>query len=183
MLEHGWLLIFDNVSSADTLRPFWPASSHGHVIITTRNPSIAFHYASTSIEVTSWDPQTGSDFLLFLLKKEIGRDINKEGMSAFELSKRLSGHALGITHMAGMIHRRSWSIAEFMSVYLKNPRRVHNSELQTLWEFSFQSLEPETRRFLGVLAFLMPDNIPQSLFEVDEQNLPERLKFCSDEFR
>jgi hypothetical protein len=86
--------------------------------------------------------------------------------------------------MAGLIHRRSWSIAEFMSIYLKNPRRVHDTDLQALWDFSFRSLEPETRQLLGVLAFLMPDDIPQSLFETGkEELLPESLKFCADEFR
>ncbi|KAJ6010017.1 hypothetical protein N7522_005033 [Penicillium canescens] len=180
--ECAWLVIFDNASSAEILQPYWPSSSRGHAMITTRNPSLAFAHTSSSIEVTSWDHQTGSEFLLFLLRRNIGNDINTEGLSAFELSKRLSGHALGLAHMAGLIHRRSWSIAEFMSIYIKNPRRVHNSELQALWEFSFHSLEPDARQFLGVLAFLMPDDIPQTLFEIDEDNLPEHLKFCSDDF-
>lgn len=182
-LDQAWLIVYDNISSADSLRPFWPASSRGHAIITTRNPSIAFDHASTTVEVPSWDAQTGSEFLLFLLKKEVGADVATEGISALELSKRLSGHALGLAHMAGLISRRSWSIAEFVSVYSKNSRRAHDSELQTLWDFSFRSLELEARQLLGVLAFLMPDNIQQSLFELTEEELPGRLKFCSDEFR
>ncbi|KAI0446179.1 hypothetical protein F4803DRAFT_504786 [Xylaria telfairii] len=82
----------------------------GHVIITTRNSPIAFHQAiSVAIEITSWDVKLGSEFLMFLLESEIGKDLETEGVSAQELSRRLSGHALGISHMAGLIHRRSCS--------------------------------------------------------------------------
>lgn len=171
------------MSSAEVLQPFWPASSHGHAILTTRSTTLAFGYATETIEIEAWDYKTGSDFLLFLLKKEIGKDIDTEGISALELSKRLSGHALSITHMAGLIQRRSWSISEFTSIYLRDPRRAHTKELQKLWEFSFKSMERESQVLLGTFAFLMPDNIPQKFFEMDEKLLPSRLKFCRNEFR
>lgn len=182
-LDSVWLVVYDNVSSADVLQPFWPASSHGHAILTTRSTTLAFDYATESIEIYTWDHKTGSEFLLFLLKKEIGKDINTEGISALELSKRLSGHALSITHMAGLIQRRSWSITEFTSIYLRDPRRAHTNELQRLWEFSFKSMERESQILLGAFSFLLPDNIPQSLFEIHQELLPRRLKFCGNEFR
>ncbi|KAI0545208.1 pfs domain-containing protein [Xylaria curta] len=176
-----WLLVYDNVPSLGMLTRYWPVARQGHVIITTRSSSVAFHQASVAIEVTSWDVKLGSEFLLFLLQQEIGKDIEEEGISAQELSRRLSGHALGISHIAGLIHRRSWTISEFMKIYLSNPRRVHGSEFQALWDFSFRSMNAPTHAFLGVLSFLMPDNIPQSLFETRAQ-LPKALDFCSDEF-
>ncbi|KAI7781720.1 hypothetical protein LA080_014486 [Diaporthe eres] len=135
-----------------------------------------------STKIYTWDYKTGSEFLFFLLKKEVGKDIDTEGISALELSKRLSGHALSITHMAGLIQRRSWSITEFTSIYLKDPRRAHNNELQRLWEFSFKSMERESQMLLGTFSFLMPDSIPQNLFEIHEELLPQRLKFCGNEF-
>jgi hypothetical protein len=134
-------VVYDNVESADLLMPYWPEASHGKAIITTRNSSLAYDLATSGLEITSWDTKTGSEFLLFLLKRNIGCDIQAEGDSASELSKKLSGHALGISHMAGLIHRRSWSVTEFMRIYLKNPRRAHESELQAVWDFSFATLE------------------------------------------
>jgi hypothetical protein len=120
--------------------PYWPLSSHGKAIITSRNHSLALRPASSGIEVTSWDAKKGSDFLLHLLKQDIGKDLEAEKSSAYKLSQRLSGHALGISHMAGLIHSRSWSITEFMSIYLKNPRRAHTTELIAIWDFSFKRL-------------------------------------------
>lgn len=166
--------------------PYWPGASHGKAIITTRNHSLANEPASTGIEVFSWDPQRGSEFLLFLLKQDVGKDIESEGTSAYELAKRLNGHALGISHMAGLIHRRSWSITEFMSIYLKNPRKAHTSELEAIWDFSFKRLQtenPDSLKVLNVVAFLMPDDIPQTLFEFnDEASIPTDYGFCSDDY-
>jgi hypothetical protein len=57
--------------------------------------------------------RTGPKFLLNLLKKDLGAEITAdESQSAMELS---DGHALAISQMAGLIHRRSWSIKEFLA--------------------------------------------------------------------
>ncbi|KAJ2993997.1 hypothetical protein NUW58_g1673 [Xylaria curta] len=175
-----WLLVYDNVPELSVLTRHWPVAGRGHVIITTRSSSVAFRQASAAIEVKSWDARLGSQFLMFLLQNEIGRDLEKEGISAQELSHRLGGHTLGISHMAGLIHRRSLTISEFMKVYLNNVRRVHGSELQALWGFSFKALNPQACAFLSVLSFLTPDHIPQSFFEIKDQ-LPKGLAFCSDD--
>lgn len=164
--------------------PYWPEASHGKAIITTRSHSLAYELATSSLEVTTWDEKHGSEFLLFLLTRSIGRDIQAEGSSATELSKKLSGHALAITHMAGLIHRRSWSIAEFMRIYSKNPKRAHESELESLWNFSFASLGKDSRTLLGIASFLAPDSMPQFLFEFEQdEKLSEDLMFCTEEFR
>ncbi|KAK6507665.1 hypothetical protein TWF481_006087 [Arthrobotrys musiformis] len=183
-----WLVVYDNVESADLLMPYWPIASHGSAIITTRNHTLGFNPASAGLEVHSWDSTTGSEFLLFLLKKNIGKDIDGERHSAFELSKILSGHALAINQMASLIQKRSWSVSEFMTIYLRNRRRAHNSEIEALWDISFTSLgkhgEKDSHTLLGIVSFLMPDDIPEALFKVDDEveNLPEELEFCGDEF-
>ncbi|OBT61237.1 hypothetical protein VE03_09669 [Pseudogymnoascus sp. 23342-1-I1] len=179
-----WLVIYNDVESSDLLMPYWPqATTHGKAIITTRNRSIAFDLSITEIEIPSWDIQTGTTFLLSLLKNNIINDIEAEKKSAYELSELLSGHALGILHMAGLIHGNSWSIAEFMRIYLENPKDAHKSKLEAIWDFSFKTLKPDSAIFLGIVSFLMADNIPQSLFEFDSKSdLPEDLEFCSNGF-
>jgi hypothetical protein len=180
--DYKWLLVYDNVESPKDVLPFWPETSHGKAVLTTRSSSLAYELATSGIEVNTWNPQTGSEFLLFLLKRAISNDLDIEGQSALELSKRLSGHALGIAHMAGLIHRRSSSISEFMKMYLKNPSRSHKNELQALWEYSFRELGSDSAAMLGIASFLMPDSIPQALFEMgDLSDLPDEIAFLSDE--
>jgi hypothetical protein len=56
-----------------------------------------------------------------------------------------------------------------------------NSSINTLWDISFNSLDPKSREILGVLSFIAPEAIPQLLFEAeDEASLPEPLRFCAD---
>ncbi|EHK22215.1 uncharacterized protein TRIVIDRAFT_191059 [Trichoderma virens Gv29-8] len=156
---------------------------HGKAIITTRNHNLVYKFATSGLEITSWDAKTGSEFLLFLLKDNIARDIQAEGISAVELAEKLNGHALGISHMAGLIQQNSWpmSITEFMRTYLKDLRRLHKTELQAVWDISFGTLEKDSRVLLGVASFLAPDNMAHELF--DNRNgldPPDDLKFCLD---
>lgn len=171
------------------MAPYWPmsTSSKGHALITTRNHLLAFKPATDGVEITSWDVQTGSQFLLYLLKESIGEDLKAETTSALALSERLSGHALAISHMAGMIFEGSMSVQEFLIMYIKNPGRFHaRDELTALWDLSFRSLTPQSQALLGVLSFLMPDLVPLELFEeADDDDMvpfPDGLAFCSDEF-
>ncbi|KAI1114464.1 P-loop containing nucleoside triphosphate hydrolase protein [Nemania sp. NC0429] len=183
-----WLLIFDNVESADLLMNYWPRASRGQVVITTRNHNFAFYPASGGLEITEWHTEAGSQFLLHLLSTDIAKQLTEEEIhSAYDLSQNLSGHALGLSLMAGLIHRRSWSIKEFVAIYVKQPQKVHgsfgNNSINAVWGMSFKSLSERAAAILGVMAFLSPDSIPQSLFEPKRSNpFPKSLNFCEDSF-
>jgi hypothetical protein len=183
-----WLLVFDNVESVDLLMTYWPTASRGQAVITTRNHNFAFYPTDGGLEITEWDTKTGSQFLVHLLSTDIGNQLTEEeAHSAHELSLNLSGHALALSLMAGLIHRRSWSIEEFVEMYKRQPQKVHgifgNNSINALWDMSFRSLNERTCAILGVLAFLSPDSIPQALFEPKDPNIfPDTLKFCKDPF-
>ena len=180
-----WLLVFDNAEDQNLLLEYWPLASSGFVLITTRNHHLAFEPAGTGIEVLHFDPEHGSGFLLHLLTTDITKDLNNSDIqSARELSEKMSGHALAISHMAGLIHRRAWSIQECLAIYNSNTRKMHENSLDAVWRISFGSLNSPASSLLGVLSFLMPDNIPQSLFEpMNNSVLGDDLQFCKDALR
>ncbi|KAK0110116.1 hypothetical protein ONS95_002771 [Cadophora gregata] len=182
-----WLLIYDNAEDMDLIRDYWPSASSGQALITTRNRSFGFEIADGDLEILTWDPETGSRFLLHLLSTDISEELQEEDViAAHELSQKLSGHALAICHMAGLIHRQAWSVAEFMKMYDQHPSKMHgvsgNNSINALWNFAFKSLDKGSKAVLGVLCFVAPDDIPQSLFELeDATGFPESLRFCSDD--
>ncbi|KAM0335642.1 hypothetical protein ACHAQA_000691 [Verticillium albo-atrum] len=184
-----WLIVYDNVEDEDLLLAHWPSASRGRALITTRNRRFAFNPADAGLEITTWDVDTGSKFLIHLLSTDISAQLtNDDAKSALELSEKLSGHALAISHMAGLIHRRQWSIQECMEIYNQQSGKmqgfVSNDAINSLWEYAFQSLECRSRAILGVLSFLSPDSIPQSLFAPDDaKSLPLSLEFCTDPLR
>lgn len=184
-----WLIIYDNAETSELLRDYWPLSgSTGRVLVTTRNHSLGFDPADAGLEILPWDTATGSKFLLHLLAGQISAELlANETESAYSLSEKLSGHALALSNMCGLIHRRSWSISELVEVYDRS--RDFTDGLDTVWRLSFESLRPDCAALLSVFAFCAPDSIPQSLFETDgrTENLtddmlryldPDRLVSC-----
>ncbi|KAA8645136.1 uncharacterized protein ATNIH1004_009353 [Aspergillus tanneri] len=149
-----WMVIYDNAETSELLRDYLPLSgSTGRILITTRNHSLGFDPADAGLEVLPWDTATGSRFLLHLLAGQISAELlANETDSAYSLSEKLSGHALALSNMCGLIHRPSWSISELVEVGL-----------------SFESLQPDCAALLSVFTFCAPDSIPQSLFETDER--------------
>lgn len=182
--EHEWLLIYDNVDDINLLMRYWPVASHGAIIVTSRNHSLGFEPADRGLEVPHFDAQEGSDFLMFLLQWDLADDISStEVDSALQLSQKLSGHALALAQMAGLIVRRSWSIKQFLAVYEKNARKLHGQFLDIVWHMSFESLDDDAKALLGVLSSIAPDAIPEQLLEVEERYLPATLSCCTDELR
>lgn len=182
--------MYDNAEDLKFLQEYWPfASRHGQALITTRNPEFGFQLADREMEITNWDSDTGLRFLLHLLSTDISTQLREdEAASAHQLSQKLNGHALAISTMAGLIHRRALSITEFLRFYEQYPSEVHgisgNRSINALWEISFRSLDPQSKAILGILSYVEPDSIPQALFEPKSPaDLPASLRFCSESFR
>ena len=162
------MVSYDNVETGELLRDYWPLSgSSGRVMITTRNHSLCFHPADAGIEVLPWDTDTGSKFLLHLLAGHISAELlANESQSAYSLSERLSGHALALSNMCGLLHRRSRSISELVEVYDRS--KDFQDGLETVWQLLFESLQPDCLALLSAFSFCSSDSIPQSLFELQE---------------
>lgn len=181
-VEAKWLLVYDNVESLDVLQPHWPSPTvRGQALITTRNTTLAYELVETGIEVPPWDTNTGSKFLLHLLSKNISADIlANQSQSAIELAEKLSGHALTLDRMAGVIHRRCWTIQQLIDVYDRQPEFNKNG-IGPVWQLSFENLKPHSASLLAILSFCSADKIPQGLFELkDVSGLPEDLQWCAD---
>ncbi|KAK1771978.1 hypothetical protein QBC33DRAFT_616154 [Phialemonium atrogriseum] len=183
-----WLIVYDNAEDPDLIRHYWPLANRCQALI-TRNPAFSFELADGGMDITNWDNDTGLRFLLYLLSTDISTDLEEDEVtSAHQLSEVLRGHALAISTTAGLMHRRALSITEFMKFYNQHRSEVlgisGNRSINALWEISFKSLDPQTHAILGVMSFIEPDSIPQTLFETDSPaSLPASLSFCSDPFR
>lgn len=176
------MIIYDNAETIELLRDYWPLSgSNGRVLVTTRNHSLSFDPAGAGLEILPWDTDTGSKFLLHLLTRRISAELlENEARSAYNLSERLSGHALALSNMCGLIHRRSWSISELVNVYDRS--KDFKDGLETVWRLSFENLRPSCAALLSVFTFCSPDSIPQSLFEFNEEteNLTDDMLWYLD---
>ncbi|KAJ0323159.1 hypothetical protein COL5a_008379 [Colletotrichum fioriniae] len=140
----------------------------------------AFDPASGGLEVPSWNTENGTKFLLHLLSGHISADLlANEAKSAYSLAERLSGHALAISNMSGLIQRRSWSISQLLDNYGSNLN--FKDGLEAVWKVSFQNLKPDSAALLAAFSYCAPDRIPHSLFELQEaEDLPDSLLWFLD---
>lgn len=179
--------MYDNAEDPALIREYWPLTSRCQILITTRNRNFAFDLAARGLEITIWDKYTGFQFLLHLLTTDLTTNLPEdEDQSARHLADYLSGHALAISAIAGLIHKRHLSFTEFGKFYNQHRNEVHrisDGRFSMLWDMSFEALDSQGRAILGVMSFLDPDSIPQAIFEpASPEDSPEALQFCSNSF-
>ncbi|KAG9231050.1 hypothetical protein BJ875DRAFT_487377 [Amylocarpus encephaloides] len=166
--DDKWILVFDNVESAEILAPFWVLSKYDKTIITTRKSSLS--QVDTGIEVAPWDPETDTEFLISLLNSEIQGDFDAEAKAALRLSRALFGRPLMLKHMAGLANLYGLRLSELANMYLKTSVTIPGSAHETIWVISFRRLARSNTtalKLLSVMAFSPPNQIPRSLFETD----------------
>lgn len=94
-LDESWLLLFDNADDPGVdLYPFFPACSHGNILITTRNPECAAHAFPPH---ASWKvSDLALDDAVELLFSASGRRGNDDWEQAARLVRELGLLALAI---------------------------------------------------------------------------------------
>jgi hypothetical protein len=210
-LADTWLLVFDNADDYALIRDYWPTAGHGAVLVATRSTpnrqSVNFPNERNFHVETFGDgniprrngpdqeagDDTGAQFLLHMANRR--HVVDGEVEAARWCAAELGGHALALTHFAGLINRRRCTIQSFADSYQNRypstvkaaawrRRSKYGSTLDTIWELSFNSLGSDALSMLVVLSLLSGDMITKELFEVSEpNNLPAILSFCDDDLR
>ena len=161
-------MVFDDVRNAADLTRHLPSSSNGRIIVTTQDQGIAELLRSTSLYIDHWDLGSGYAFFCNLLSKSIDRDARADIASAFSIAARLDGHALTTSHIAALLREEDLTVDRFIQM-LQDERQVQplKRQIDALWTCSIQYLKihhPDSFALLGIMAFLMPDRIPDTLF-------------------
>lgn len=184
----SWLLVFDNADDAATLRAAWPGTTHGSVLITTRNFGVVTHSAAQCIQVGVLDEEAGSQMLL----RAIGgpslpspQDID----DARAISQALGGLPLALTQIGGFIVQRRMRLKDFLPLYERSRLRIdagkptgtnYEHTLSTVWDMSFSKLSGDSMSLLKILAFLEPDAITEDILLQGAEGLDE-FSFLTDD--
>jgi hypothetical protein len=73
-----WLILFNNADDINlNLGHYFPAGSHGNIIITSRNPDLSQH-AHAECKIDQMDLEEAIDLLLSAAKHDIGATSNRE---------------------------------------------------------------------------------------------------------
>ena len=185
--EANWLLVFDNVDDLDVLHDYWPATGHGSVLVTSRDPlaKTSFYTANNGIDLKPFGPQETAQFIKLLT--HASTTVKQEDLDT--LADTLAGLPLAITQMAGVIRRLRLSYRDFLKVYeqsqqqlydmgLDKPPPGYTHSLATVW--ALDTLSAEASSLLQLISLFDPDRIPErmltdGLSSLYVPNLPNNL--------
>ncbi|KAI1171207.1 P-loop containing nucleoside triphosphate hydrolase protein [Nemania sp. FL0916] len=192
-----WLVVFDNVEDGKILADIQPKVGRGDVLIICRSELLAESIAMFPMEVAALSTQESTSLIFQILDREAVN--SEEAQAAASLAEQLGGIALAIDIMARYIKisRRFGTVGEFLPYYEANRRALRKTrrrgirgvayfkDLDTVWETAFATINPEANpganadamHLMEILCFVAPEAIPQSLFQVDEQEYPDNWHF------
>ena len=191
ILGKRWLLIFDNADDVSVFKHAWPSHSAGSILLTTRNPNVAFDLAKGNFQVEPLDDTEGSQLLLKLSGVKDASDSNQD--SAQAISHTLGGLPLALDQIGGFIQQRRIALRDFLQLYNRNADKINSKKsgitdyehtISTVWEMSLNNLGIQPRTLLELFAFMNPDKIDEIILKEAPQatiTSKENLEFLSDE--
>jgi hypothetical protein len=187
--DNRWLLVFDNVDDSQVLEIAPPLGSLGSLVVTSRNPMIAYGAISVTVQLHPFDQSHGTEAILNLLGKPCASDTERS--SARDITEALGGLPLAITQISGFIAQQKLSMSGFVPLYERNAAKInrrsvpgHQDEhiLSTVWAIAIQTMASESRHIQSLLAFFDPDKVQESILIEGVPHLQiDRLNFVLDE--
>ena len=190
-LQQRWLLIYDNFDVSENestlLRKYFPGGSHGQIIVTSRNRSIASDIDAECLLVESLTDQEAVELLEKSAKMApLEVDSQARDLQRQIAVKLLGHHPLAIAQAGPYIRNRTSPItwgaqerlrqyklyfmareAEMLNAENGNLVREYGRSVIASWNLSFQSIldrNPTAAKLLLFLGFLHHTNIPHDLF-------------------
>ncbi|HSV14922.1 MAG TPA: FxSxx-COOH system tetratricopeptide repeat protein, partial [Tepidisphaeraceae bacterium] len=187
LARRDWLMIFDNASGADAIRPFIIGEGNGHVLITSRNPNWAGVAVSQPLKVMTRDESI--EFLMRRTRRSETRD------AADKLANALGDLPLALEQAAATIEQTGVTFADYLRRFetewadllqegVKPVDYPHTVAMT--WGLAFNAVETASAaaaELLNLCAFLCPDRITRKMLWEGEEHLPPRLRKFTDPLR
>jgi tetratricopeptide (TPR) repeat protein len=176
------LLIYDNATDADALRPYLPRGGAAKVVVTSN--AHAWRGVATPVEIRLWPKGIGADYLI----ARTGR--NAERAAAEILSEALGGLPLAHEQAAAYCERLDISLAEYGRRFTATPARLlddarhapaeYHDGLTVAKTFALAieeaaKLHPAAEPLIVHAALLAPEPIPLFMFAEAREKFGEPL--------
>ena len=168
-----WLVVFDNASEPEALRPYLPglpSSGTGHILITSRVQ--AWSQVAAPLEVDVFSRAESIDHLT-------GRVPGLGERDASAIADLVGDLPLALESAASWLVETGTPVKEYLTALAKETTRVLSLRLPenypvsvaATWNLAIQRLrdrEPAATRLLELAAFMNPDAIAMDLVQSDE---------------
>lgn len=164
-----WLLVFDNADDLDkvTLRDWLPAVDHGHIIITSRDPSSTG--LASGIEISEMMPEEATDLLIkrahlpnhdFGSTEDAGKVVKELGYLA--LAIELAGAYMFLNQLSAVEYLQLYQRSQPQLLALTPSSLEYSQTVWTTWKISFNRLHcrnPRAAYLLQLFVWLDRGNI------------------------
>ncbi|CCA71496.1 related to kinesin light chain [Serendipita indica DSM 11827] len=168
--DTGWLLFLDNVDTLNLpLAQYLPNSTHGSILMTTRNSEYCACAPRAHKEVGELTEEQALELLHCVA--EISPSSSDISLA---IVKKLGMWALAITH-AGAYIFNGGSLNTYLDTFSKHEGEIMRQDVlkernyllptYTAFDLSFQQLPEKSQEFMKLVAFLHYTSIPQELFQ------------------
>ena len=177
----GWILIFDNIDTPNSLLPLIPQDATGHILITSREHVFASLGIVKPLELLSLSPDETVEFF----SNRCGREVDDEEIvSIEELSMELGYLPLALEQAAAFIVAKRCSFSDYLESYKK--RRTDLLEKQrpmmgnypdtvmTTWDLNFEAVKDVSQASADLMqcsAFFSGDSIPYEILNYGRDHL------------
>ena len=160
-------MVFDNADDRATLRVFWPAATHGAIIVTSRDPLVQDEGLAThAIRIPAFNRSDGAEFLLSFLDRP-NNAVAEDRAAASMITEHFSGWPMGLRFTAAFIRSKRLTPTRFLRLH--NERNNENqlcsflessSTVNSIWDLALSDIPAEAFELLNYLALLDPGEIP-----------------------
>ncbi|KAJ7282246.1 hypothetical protein C8J57DRAFT_43987 [Mycena rebaudengoi] len=167
-----WLLILDNADDPKlNLFNFFPQSSRGNILITSRNPQLRLHAPGAHHRISDLEEEAAVQLLLVSSAEPVTSETE---MLATEIVKVLNCFPLAVIQ-AGAYISKTGSLRRYIALYEQNQGRLLSEvpvqsqdkyawSVYTTWDISFKCLSKVAARFLQLCSFLHHEGISEGIF-------------------
>ncbi|KAL1639165.1 hypothetical protein SLS58_008252 [Diplodia intermedia] len=181
VITHPWLLVLDNADELRDYARFFPSSSGGSILMTSRNHECADHNTIGCLEL---EPISSDESVLLLFKaaKLCQQKWEPYRLQATTIAELLGSHTLALVQAGAFLSRdiRNWN--EYPNVFKDNrqyllttsPRQAQSKygNVYATFEVSARALKvdggteaEDALCLLGILAMFHHSGFPTSVFE------------------
>ncbi|KAJ7244023.1 hypothetical protein C8J57DRAFT_1725814 [Mycena rebaudengoi] len=179
-----WLLIFDNADDPKlNLFNFFPQSTHGNILITSRNPQLRVHAPDAHHRISDLEEEAAVQLLLVSAAEPA---TSENEMLATEIVKVLYCFPLAVVQAGAYISKTGGALRRYLALYEHNhirllsevPVQSHDKyalSVYTTWDISFRCLNKPAARFLQLCSFFHHEGISEGIFSKAAIFIPHPL--------
>ncbi|KAJ7260178.1 hypothetical protein C8J57DRAFT_1514884 [Mycena rebaudengoi] len=178
-----WLLFFDNADDPKlNLFNFFPQSTCGNILITSRNPQLRVHAPGAHHQISDLEQEAAVQLLLASAAEPA---TSENEMHATQIVKVLYCFPLAVVQ-AGAYISKTRDLRSYIALYEQNHARLLSEvpvqsqdkyawSVYTTWDISFKCLSKLAARFLQLCSFLHHEGISEAIFANAAVYSPELL--------